>query len=1023
MPPAVLHGPINAGEAAWYPSVIVNRPADRSQKREIVVFCSSQRNRIDSGEATVKKNPLRVSLLACVLSVVGVSVASAFQDKTAEPTAAQDERAVVRNTYGAAVQDANGQRINYSRRQLEMQEKQAAAKDASSPPPVKEASTATDASWIYATLGSGIGLGNIIVAPNGGTNEIYTTAAYNAYWVALRYNSTRQDYDQIYVSSCFPSNIRRIRVADVIGDSAKEIIVALDDGHLHLYDQATKALITTLTTAAVNAGGMDIADVDGDGANEIVLCTASRLYVYSGAGMLKWDLGGVAGVDLVVGQMDADSAQEIALTDGHIVDCVTHAVQWTWSHGFGVRLAAADTDGDGMMELIVAEGWEFVWGYDVDRQLPKWSISTSQDIGAILLADIDGDGIGDLLVGQGQWGDVIVYDPATQQQKGTVHNPEHGVTNLAVGDVDGDGLKDLLWGAGASSSGQDHLYVASWQTRQIKWQNIHLEGPFIGPEVADLDGDGSNELVVFAPSSDAGYSGGRILVFDAITRRLRAISSPTGGSFSGSGDLRLRDVDGDGRSDILVVGGGSIAIFGFDTSNAFTPKWNYPGQLFSYYVDAADIDNDGQMEIVAGTNGYIYVYNFATGAEEWHSLFMRGAVTALGIADVNQDGTKEVVGMVSNDDVYIFDGTSKLLEDILPGPFTAMRVQHVGGLLSIALGNGSGDLKLYRYSSGDYSQVYSQRLINTTVSGFTIDAQDNVWIGSSTQFGGSGTLTKLTLAGATLASYSGYGPVLGSRVAFVGGSPLFFTTSQYAALGFPGGSALTTIGAYATADQTFYLRNSNSAGFADYSIQYGPPGAIPLVGDWDGNGTATIGVYDPTSQTFYLRNSNTLGFADVTVRYGPPGAIPLAGDWNGDGVTTIGVYDPASQTFYLRNSNSIGFADLTIRYGPPGATPVVGDWDGNGTASIGVYDPTSQTFYLRNSNTIGFADLTIGFGPPGALPIVGDWDGNGAVTIGVFDPSSQTFYLRNSNTIGFADLTIKYGPPGTTPLAGDWNGL
>jgi len=238
-----------------------------------------------------------------------------------------------------------------------------------------------------------------------------------------------------------------------------------------------------------------------------------------------------------------------------------------------------------------------------------------------------------------------------------------------------------------------------------------------------------------------------------------------------------------------------------------------------------------------------------------------------------------------------------------------------------------------------------------------------------------------------------------------------------------GAATSSTIGVYFPSNQTFYLRNSNSPGFANFTIQYGPPGAAPLVGDWDGNGSATIGVYDPGSETFYLRNSNTPGFADLTIRYGPPGAIPLAGDWDGDGVATIGVYDPTSQTFYLRNSNSPGFADLTIRYGPPGAVPVVGDWDGNGTATIGVYDPESQTFYLRNINRIGFADLTIRYGPSGATPIVGDWDSNGTVTIGVYDPSSQTFYLRNSNTVGFADLTIRYGPSGATPLGGNWDGL
>jgi hypothetical protein len=231
-----------------------------------------------------------------------------------------------------------------------------------------------------------------------------------------------------------------------------------------------------------------------------------------------------------------------------------------------------------------------------------------------------------------------------------------------------------------------------------------------------------------------------------------------------------------------------------------------------------------------------------------------------------------------------------------------------------------------------------------------------------------------------------------------------------------------TIGVYEAANQTFYLRNSNSLGLADGTIRYGPPLAHPIMGDWDGNGTTTLGVYEPASQTFYLRNNNSPGFADIVIRYGPPGAVPIVGDWDGDGVTTIGVYQSSSETFYLRNSNTQGFADIVIRYGPSGATPIVGDWDGNRTTTIGVYFPDNQTFYLRNSNTAGFADLTLRYGPAGATALAGDWDGNGTSTIGVYFPSDRTFYLRNSNTVGFADLAIQYGPSGATPVIGDWDG-
>ncbi|RLI12451.1 hypothetical protein DRO33_02635 [Candidatus Bathyarchaeota archaeon] len=139
-----------------------------------------------------------------------------------------------------------------------------------------------------------------------------------------------------------------------------------------------------------------------------------------------------------------------------------------------------------------------------------------------------------------------------------------------------------------------------------------------------------------------------------------------------------------------------------------------------------------------------------------------------------------------------------------------------------------------------------------------------------------------------------------------------------------------------------------------------------------------MGVYDPSTATFFLRNSNSSGFADITFVYGNPNWIPIAGDWDGDGVDTIGVYDPSTATFFLRNSNSSGFADIAFVYGNPNWVPIAGDWDGDGVDTIGVYDPSTATFFLRNSNSSGFADIAFVYGNPNWVPIAGDWDGNGA---------------------------------------------
>jgi ribosomal protein S16 len=144
----------------------------------------------------------------------------------------------------------------------------------------------------------------------------------------------------------------------------------------------------------------------------------------------------------------------------------------------------------------------------------------------------------------------------------------------------------------------------------------------------------------------------------------------------------------------------------------------------------------------------------------------------------------------------------------------------------------------------------------------------------------------------------------------------------------------------------------------------------------------TVGLYNPTNSVFYLRNSNSAGFANKTFQYGPAnfGWTPIAGDWDGDGIDTIGLYNPSTSVYYLRNNNSAGFANKTFQYGPAdfGWTPIAGDWDGDGIDTIGLYNPSTSVYYLRNNNSAGFANETFQYGSTncGWTPIVGDWNGS-----------------------------------------------
>jgi hypothetical protein len=225
-----------------------------------------------------------------------------------------------------------------------------------------------------------------------------------------------------------------------------------------------------------------------------------------------------------------------------------------------------------------------------------------------------------------------------------------------------------------------------------------------------------------------------------------------------------------------------------------------------------------------------------------------------------------------------------------------------------------------------------------------------------------------------------------------------------------------TTGVFRPSNGALYLKNANTTGVADISINYGLPGDYPVVGDWDGNRTATIGIY--RNGTFYLRNSNTKGVAEIKFAFGSPGDQPIAGDWNGDGMDTIGVYN--NGTFYLRNSNSAGPPDMVFSLGMAGDVAIAGDWTGKGYDTVGVFRPGNGALFLKNFNTTGVADIQINYGLPGDRPITGDWDGNGTDTIGVY--RAGKFLLRNSNTIGVAEISFLLGGPGDMPIEGNWDG-
>jgi len=254
---------------------------------------------------------------------------------------------------------------------------------------------------------------------------------------------------------------------------------------------------------------------------------------------------------------------------------------------------------------------------------------------------------------------------------------------------------------------------------------------------------------------------------------------------------------------------------------------------------------------------------------------------------------------------------------------------------------------------------------------------------------------------------------------------------------------LTPVGIYDATNARFHLQNDDPAGPAKLHFQYGTasPSKTALVGDWDGDGTDTVGLHQsfpdavfPRGNGFYLRNSNSSGFADYRFSYddAPCGVncVPLV--FHGSTYyanDTVALYDPYSGRLYAALNNSPGPGDWVqyIYTRPANWRPhwraLMGDWNGDGVDSIGFFDPFGWQFYLADPMWETYA--VVRYRPAACTascgPITGQWDRWRIDTVGMWDAATHTFYIAPSPGHP-QEQVVSLPDPGTQPLTGNFDG-
>ena len=355
--------------------------------------------------------------------------------------------------------------------------------------------------------------------------------------------------------------------------------------------------------------------------------------------------GGIKGTPVLFPTVEAPTGVLVNAADGRVilvsgkgapaweVDLTPGSEAGDWAEA---PPAVGDLDGDGTPEIVAAlltgdvvvlgaDGTER-WRYPLEGAVTDWS--------SACLADLNGDGKCEIVIGD-QSGWMTCLSGAGERLWRIKVDPYQVSPAAFIRDA-GPCPDKIVYG-----TENDHVVAVS-SAGQLLWvaQQVGQFGR-TAPTAADLDGDGDYELGVLTSFNNPDS---RLWVFDA-----------DDGSVAWSAKLNLHgypavamaDLEADGSMEV-VVANRSNTVYCFNGDG--TERWHtYTGGHAICWTPAiADIDGDGQCEVITGTRdanerGKSWFVLDAEGHIKGEFALAGDADMAPLVGDLDQDGRIDIV--------------------------------------------------------------------------------------------------------------------------------------------------------------------------------------------------------------------------------------------------------------------------------------------------------------------------------------------------------------------------------------------
>lgn len=700
---------------------------------------------------------------------------------------------------------------------------------------------------------------------------------------------------------------------------------------------------------------------------------------------------GVAPSAVASADLDGDGKVDLVVVNaGDVGDKIAGSVSVLLGHGNGtftrtdfptalnaLAVAVSDLDGDGRPDLAVSH-W-FSSTTSILRNLGDGNFAAKEDYPGggrgITAADFDGDGHADLAVigypgilffknqGDGTFAPKVDF-PLAQE-----------VGAIAAGDVDGDGKPDLV--------------------------ALDFQG-FTKVRVFRNLGDGT-----FGPA--AGYPAGL------------ASNHPTGTT------LRLADLNGDGKADIVVASDGVSVIFN-QGDGTFAPRVMYPtagGTNSPRSVAVDDFDSDGHPDLAVaiwqdgdnGINGQVSILrNQGDGAFPTRVDYLVGVdLAGIAAADLDGDGKADlaVSDTVNHADAWR-GNTVDILANRGDGTFVARHDRDASnGPGTVAVGDIDGDGKLDLAVANQGTIQKPGNTVSVFLGdgsgglGAKVDYPTGAWTSglALSDLDGDGTLDlavsadESTDVGVLLNQGDG---TFGARVDYPVGDKF---ARAVAAADFDG-DGKTDLATLHYQGAVSILFNKGGGAFkpkVSYPVGASTsPGAF-VAADFNGDGRPDLAVAALGTDTLSILMNKGNGTFSAKVDY-PAGDQPYAisaGDLNGDGKLDLAVVSSPDTTkgvvrVFLNGGNGT-FSHADFPAGPEPNAVTMADLDGNGTLDLAIASYWGVSVLLNNGKG-GFKQrVEYGTGGRPVWVAAGDLDGDGRidlVTANYFDSTLSLLMNR-----------------------------